>query len=79
MSKTLVTGATGLVGFNIVEALRRRGAAVRCLARGEGHARLADDAVRRGGPEDDGILGTGMMLASETCAQSAGAAPRRLC
>ena len=33
MPETLVTGATGLVGFNIVQALLRRGAGVRCLAR----------------------------------------------
>ena len=39
MSKTLVTGGTGLVGFNIVEALRRRGADIRCLARSPEKAR----------------------------------------
>ncbi|MCP3959187.1 MAG: NAD-dependent epimerase/dehydratase family protein [bacterium] len=33
LRKVLVTGATGLVGFNIVEALKRRGAEIRCLAR----------------------------------------------
>ena len=39
MSRALVTGATGLVGFNIVQALRRRGADVRCLARSPDRAR----------------------------------------
>jgi len=41
----LVTGATGQVGFNIVEALRRRGAKIRCLARVPDRARalLGDD------------------------------------
>ncbi|MEM7355384.1 MAG: NAD-dependent epimerase/dehydratase family protein, partial [Acidobacteriota bacterium] len=39
MSNALVTGATGLVGFNIVQALRRRGQSVRCLARNPEAAR----------------------------------------
>ena len=45
MSKTLVTGATGLVGYNIAQALLRRGADVRCLARKPEAARevLPDD------------------------------------
>ena len=45
MSKTLVTGATGLVGFNIVRALRRRGVDVRCLARTPERAREVLDDV----------------------------------
>ena len=48
MSRALVTGATGLVGFNIVEALRRRGAEIRCLAR-------SPEAAR-------GILGDGVEI-----------------
>jgi len=33
MGKTLVTGVTGLVAFNIVDALRRRQSEIRALAR----------------------------------------------
>ncbi len=62
MSRVLVTGATGLVGFNIVQALRRRGADVRCLARSPDRAR--------------GILGEGVEvvrgdLADETSVDTA--------
>ena len=39
MTKTLVTGATGLVGWNIVQALRERGRAVRALVRDPDKAR----------------------------------------
>ncbi len=39
MPDALVTGATGLVGFNIARALLERGAAVRCLARSPDAAR----------------------------------------
>ncbi len=39
MTKTLVTGATGLVGWNIVQALRERDRAVRALVRDPDKAR----------------------------------------
>lgn len=39
MSKTLVTGATGLVGYNIARELRERGREVVCLVRDAGRAR----------------------------------------
>ena len=45
MTTALVSGATGLVGFNITLALRRRGHSVRCLVRSPDKARevLGDD------------------------------------
>lgn len=39
MSKTLVTGATGLVGYNIADALRAQGREVLCLVRDAARAR----------------------------------------
>lgn len=47
MSTTLVTGATGVVGSNVVPELRRRGMQVRALVRDAGRARsVLDDDVQ---------------------------------
>lgn len=58
MSKILLTGATGLVGFNIVAALLRRGADVRCMVRSPEKARkiLDDVEIVRGDLLDAGSI-----------------------
>ena len=67
MSKTLVTGATGLVGYNVARALRRRGAQVRCLARTPDKARgvlPGDVEIARG----DLLDGDSLLAAVRGCA-----------
>ncbi|MFO0694674.1 MAG: NAD-dependent epimerase/dehydratase family protein [Polyangiales bacterium] len=64
MERALVTGSTGLVGFHVVEALRRRGVPVRALVRDPVRAR----AILHAGVE----LVKGDVTAKETLAPAIG-------
>src|SRR6476659_8109879 len=60
----LVTGATGTVGSELIEELRRRGVGVRALARDPGRRRWPDGVDARKG---DAVSGAGLHEALDGC------------